>query len=54
MKGKETWLQKAPVSEKPIIPDQILTEPGVKYEEADAVMAGCPGYEWLDEPSPPN
>lgn len=42
------------ISRKLIIPDQVLTKSEVDYEEMEAVMAGCPGYEYLNEPSPPN
>lgn len=39
---------------KPIIPDQVFTREELEWRELDEVMAGCPGYEYLDEPSSPN
>lgn len=39
---------------KPINPDNILTAAEVEGEDLDRIMAGCPGYEYLDEPSLPN
>lgn len=39
---------------EPLTPDQVLTKAEVDYRKALSVMAGCPGYEWLDEPSPSN
>lgn len=39
---------------KPLSPDRVLSAAEVGYEEALSVMAGCLGYEWLDEPSPTN
>ena len=37
-----------------LTPDQVLTQAEVDYERAQQIMAGCPGYEWLDEPTLPN
>jgi hypothetical protein len=41
-------------SKKPIIPDQVLTAAEVEFRELNEIMAACPEYEWLDEPTSPN
>lgn len=40
--------------ENPSIPDQVLTGGEAGWEDALGVFSGSPGYEWIDDPSPPN
>lgn len=43
------------IERRVIEPDEVLSPEVVSDRDTEAgVMAGCPGYGWLSEPSPPN